>query len=332
VIHRRDFIRLLGGAAAAWPLAARAQKAAVPVIGFLHVGTPDSFAFYAAAFAKGLKESDYVEGQNVGIEYRWANAQYERLNALAADLVHRQVTVIVAGGGTGSAVAAKAATSAIPIVIVFGSNPVGLGLVATLSRPASNVTGATFFTAELMSKRLSLLLEMIPEAGAVGYLAEDPRMFTETRTFEDMKTEMAAAAQVFNRQLVVMEIGNDHLDAAFATFAEHHVAALIVQPSPIFSSHINQITSLAAHYRIPAIYYDRRFTAAGGLMAYSTDVVAAWHDGGVYVGKILKGAKPADLPFVQSTKFELVINLKTAKALGLTVPPTLLAIADDVIE
>jgi putative ABC transport system substrate-binding protein len=232
-IRRREFVAGLASTATG-ALVAQGQQAKPPVIGFLHMGTPESFArSFSPAFAQGLKESGYVDGQNLAIEYRWANAQFERLNALAADLVRRQVTLIVAGGGTDSAVAAKAATSTIPIVVVFGSNPVRLGLVASLNRPASNVTGVTFFTAELMSKRLSLLLEMIPEARTVGYLTEDPRMATDTRTLDDMRSAMRSAAQVFGRQLVIVEIGNDNsFDKAFATFAEHHAAALIGTTEP----------------------------------------------------------------------------------------------------
>jgi putative tryptophan/tyrosine transport system substrate-binding protein len=332
-MRRREFIAGLGGAAA-WPVVARAQQSKVPVIGFLHPGTPNSFpSDFAAGFAQGLKETGLVEGQNVAIEYRWANAQPEQLPALAADLVRRQVSVILAGGGVPSAVAAKAATLTIPIVVVFAGNPVSLGLVASLNHPGGNVTGVTFLSNELMSKRLGLLLAMVPEARTVGYLAEDPRMYLEGRAIEEMKSDMLAAARAIDRQLVVAEIGHDHgFDAAFETFAGHHVDALIVQPSPLFSSYGDQIVLLAARHRIPAIYIDRRFTAEGGLMAYSADVVAAWREGGGYVGMILKGAKPADMPFAQSTRYELIINLKTAKALGIEVPPTLLAIADEVIE
>jgi putative tryptophan/tyrosine transport system substrate-binding protein len=333
LMRRREFIAGLGGVVA-WPLAAQAQQSKVPVIGFLHPGTPNSFTSdLAAGFAQGLKELGIVDGKNVAIEYRWANGQPEQLRALATDLVGRQASVILAGGGVPSAVAAKAATLTIPIVVVFAGNPVSLGLVASLNSPGGNVTGVTFLSNELMSKRLGLLLAMVPAARTVGYLAEDPRMYTEGRAILEMKNDMLAAARAIDRPLVIAEIGNDHgFDAAFETFAGHHVDGLIVQPSPLFGSYRDQIVLLAARHRIPAIYIDRRFTAAGGLMAYSADIVAAWREGGEYVGKLLKGAKPADMPFVQATRYELIINLKTAKALGLEVPETLLAIADELIR
>jgi putative ABC transport system substrate-binding protein len=333
-MRRREFITVLAGATIARPLAARAQQSSVPVIGFLHAGTPASYPpDYAAQFAQGLKEAGFVDGQNVTVEYRWANAQPDQLPALAADLVHRQVAGIVVGGGVPSAVAAKAATSTIPIVLVFGADPVGLGLVASLNRPGGNITGVTFLTSELMSKRLGLLRELVPEVRTVGYLAEDPHMYSEARAVEEMRNEIVLAAQTFGQQLVVVDIGNDHgFEAAFETFAEHHVDALVTQPSPLFSSHHDEIVLLAARYRIPAMFPDRRFAAAGGLMAYSTDIGAAWREGGTFVGKILRGTKPADLPVSQSTRFELIINRKTAKALGLEIAPGLLAIANEVIE
>jgi putative ABC transport system substrate-binding protein len=332
-MRRREFIAGLGRAAV-WPLVARAQQPPKSVIGFLHPGTPNSFSSqFAAGLARGLKESGLVDGQNIAIEYRWANGQPEQLSALAADLVSRKVAVILAGGGVPSAVAAKAATSTIPIVIVFAGNPVSLGLVASLNRPGGNVTGVTSLTNELMSKRLGLLRTLVPNARTVGYLAEDSRMYTEPRAIEEMRSEMLTAAHAIDRPLAVVEISKDHgFAAAFEKLAQSHVDALVVQPSPLFASYRDQIVSLAERHHIPAIYTDRRFTEVGGLMAYSADVVDAWREGGIYIGKILKGAKPAETPFSQATRYELVVNLKTAKVLGLTIPETLLATADEVIQ
>jgi putative ABC transport system substrate-binding protein len=334
-MRRREFIVGLAGAAA-WPRVARVQ--AMPVIGFLHAEAPQGYIpHFAGAFTQGLRELGFVEGQNVAVEYRWANARPEELPRLAADLVRRRVTVIVAGGGAAAAVAAKAATSTIPIVLIFGSNPVSLGLIASLNRPGGNVTGVTFFTTELMTKRLGLLRELVPHATTVGYLADDPGVFASlarsVQVIEEMRSEMFAAASALGRQIILAEIGSDRgFDAAFAAFAEHRAGAVIVQPSPVFENSIDQIVSLAAQHNILTLYPWSAAAQAGGLMAYSADNVAAWRDGGAYVGKILKGAKPGDLPFVQATKFELVINLKTAKAIGLTIPETLLATADEVIQ
>ena len=330
-MKRREFITLLGGAAVAWPFSGRAQQPPMPVIGFLHTGIADAYTNVLAGFRQGLKEAGYVEGQNVAVEFRWANSQPQRLPELAADLVRRQVAVIVSGGGSHSALAVKTATSTIPIVLAFGSDPVRLGLVTSLNRPGGNVTGVTFNTTELMGKRLGLLTELVPQATTIAYLRTDPQ--SSTMVTEQMKSDMLAAARALGRQVIVLEVGSDRdLEAAFATLVDRRAGALVVSPSPILTSYRDKLVTLAARHKVPAIYADREFVAAGGLMSYGGDFVGAFRQAGVYVGRILKGTKPADLPIQQSTKFELVINLKTAKALGLIVPPTLLASADEVLE
>ena len=327
-MRRRDFIAGIAGSVAAWPPVVRAQRPELPIVGFLHFAKPETYAHVVAAFRAGLKEGGFVEGQNVTIEFRWAHGQSERLPALAADLVRRQVTVMAVGGGPLPALAAKAATSTIPIVVAFGADPIKLGLAASLSRPGGNVTGATFLTSELGSKRLGLLSEMVPHAMTIGFLV-DPRH----PATKDQTTEILAAARVLDRQIVVVEARSEReFVRAFANLTERGARALLVAPPPIFTGNRGKLIALAASHRIPAMYHDRSYVIDGGLMSYGASVAETFRLGGVYVAKILNGAKPADLPFQQSSKFDLVINLKTANALRLTVPPMLLARADEVIE
>jgi putative tryptophan/tyrosine transport system substrate-binding protein len=327
-MRRREFITLLANTAMTWPLAARAQQSAMPVIGFLHVAFPGAYTQQLAAFRQGLKQSGYIEGQNVAIEYRWANNENDQLPELAADLVRRQVALIVTAGGPASALAAKAATSTIPIVLVFGSDPVRLGLAASLNRPGGNVTGVTFLTTELVAKRLELLREMIPQATTVGYLAG-----LRSGTSEEMLRDTLAAAGVLERQITVVEAHSDRdFEPAFAALVERQVGALVVAASQLFDSNRDQLLALAARHKMPAIYQAREYVLDGGLMSYGASYGEAYRVGGLYVGQILKGEKPADLPVQQATKFELVINLKTAKALGLEVPLSLMIRADEVIE
>src|SRR5262245_49075534 len=323
VSNRRDFITLLG-AAAAWPLAARAQQAAMPVIGFLFSSAPTR---YLTAFRQGLREAGYVEGQNVAIEYRWAHDQHDRLPDLAADLVRRQVTVIAAHD-TPSAIVAKAATTTIPIVYTGGADPVKLGLVASLNRPGGNVTGVTFVAAELGAKQLGLLHELQPGAVRVGVLV-DPN-YAPTQSFV---SDVQAAASSIRKQIEVLEAptGRD-IDTAFASLAQKPIDALLVGPSPLLNNRRVQVVTLAAYHRVPAIYSWREAAEVGGLMSYGTSITDANRQAGVYAGRILKGEKPADLPVMQSIKFEFVINLNTARAFGLGLSPGLLAIPDEVIE
>jgi putative tryptophan/tyrosine transport system substrate-binding protein len=334
-MRRRDFIKVIAGSAATRPFAAHAQQRAMPVIGFLHVGTPDAYTNNAlAAFRRGLQEMDYVEGQNVVIEYRFAENKGDRLPGLATDLVHRQVALIVElSGGSITALATKAATSTIPIVIAFGSDPVKLGLVASLNRPGGNVTGITFFTSELVSKRLELLCEMLPEARTIGYLRPGPQL--STLIIEQAEADALETARTLGRQLVIVKIDKaEELHAAFSTLTTEHADALVVSNGPIFNNvEINDsIAALALKNRLPAIHESRAFVAAGGLMSYGANQSEAFRQAGVYAGRILKGEKPGDLPFQQSTKVEFVINLKTAKALGVAIPYPLLGRADEVIE
>jgi putative ABC transport system substrate-binding protein len=317
-MKRREFIALLGGAAAGWPLVARAQQPAMPVIGFLHPSSPD--ASRLRAFRQGLKEAGFIEGENVAIEYRWADGQIERLPALARELVQRRVAVIAAGGV--SAFAAKAATTTIPLVFLVGDDPVKLGLVASLSRPAGNATGINFFTLEIMTKRMGLLHELVPKAVRIAVLV-DPANTANESTLRDAE----AAARAMGLQIQVLNASTiREIDAAFATLGNERPDALFVGPGPFLINRRVQLALLAVLHRVPAIYQDRLHAEVGGLMSY------AWRQVGAYIGRILKGAKPADLPVVQSTKFELVINASTARMLGLTVPDKLLVAADEVIE
>jgi putative ABC transport system substrate-binding protein len=325
-MRRREFIAGLGGAAT-WPLAARAQQPALPVIGFVYLGSADISADRVRAFRKGLGETGYVEGQNVTVEYHWLEGQYDRLPALMADLVRRRVAVIGTPSNTPGSIAAKAATATIPIVFGVGDDPVKSGLVASLARPGGNATGVNFFAQEVNAKRLALLHELVPKAVRVAVLL-NPANAIET-TLRDVQE----AAQAIGLQIQVLNASTiDEIDAAFAALAHDRPDALFVAPDVFFLSRQVQITTLAARHRIPASYSLRDFVVAGGLMSYGTNQLDRYRQYGIYTGKILNGAKPADLPVVQATKFELVINLKTAKALGLTVPETLLATADEVIQ
>jgi ABC-type uncharacterized transport system substrate-binding protein len=326
-LHRREFITLLGGAAAVWPLAARAQQQPAAVIGFLSSSVLADRARYLTPFQQGVRETGYVEGQNVAIEYRWAQDQVDRLPDLAADLVRNQVAVIAAEG-TSSAMVAKAATTTIPIVFVSGGDPVKLGLVPSFNRPGGNVTGVTFVATELGAKRLGLLHELQPEAVRIGVLV-DPN-FPGTASFI---SDVQAAASPIRKQIEVLEAptGRD-IDTAFARLAQKPIDALLVGPGPLFNNRRIQLATLAAYHRVPAIYSWREAPEAGGLMSYGTSITDAYRQAGVYIGRILKGEKPADLPVIQSIKFEFVINLNTARAFGLSFPPGLLAIADEVIE
>jgi ABC-type uncharacterized transport system substrate-binding protein len=326
-IGRRYCITLLGGAAAGLPLAAHAQQSAMPVIGFLGISSPADRTRLVTAFRQGVRETGYVEGQNVAIEYRWAQDQADRLPDLAADLVRRQVTVIAAHD-TPSSIVAKAATTTIPIVFVSGGDPVKLGLVAGLNRPGGNVTGVTFVIAELGAKQLGLLHELQPGAVRVGVLV-DPNF----PLIESFVSDVQAAASSVRKQIEVLEAptGRD-IDTAFASLAQKPIDALLVGPSPLFNNRRVQLVTLATYHRVPAIYPWREAAEVGGLMSYGTSLSDAYRQAGVYTARILKGEKPADLPVMQSIKFEFVINLNTAKAFGLSFPPGLLAIADEVIE
>jgi len=321
---RREFITLLG--AAAWPFAARAQQP-VPVIGFLGSVSPDPIARAIAAFRAGLKEAGYIEDQNVAIEFRWAEGRNDRLSELARDLVQRQVDVIVATGGGASALAAKAATNRIPIVFSAATDPVQLGLVASLNRPGGNATGVFILTNDLEAKRLGLIHEMVP-SGAIAALLNPDAPGADAQL-----SEVHSAAHTLSRRTVVLKASSrQELDSAFAALGELGAKALLVAADPFFNSRREQLIELAARHAVPAIYEFRDFPAAGGLMSYGTNLADAYRQVGLYNGRILKGEKPAELPVVQPTKFELVINLKTAKALGLEVPDKLLALADEVIE
>jgi len=325
-MRRRKFITLLGGAAA-WPLAANAQQPAMPVIGFVNAGSSD--APLGAAFRSGLNESGYVEGQNVTVEYHWLAGQFDRLPSLMADLVRRRVAVIATPAGNLAALTAKAATTTIPIVFSVGEDPVRLGLVASLARPGGNATGINFFNNETIARRLGLLHELVPKAVHIAALINPANTPIADAALQDIQE----AARVIGLQIQVLKAStNREIEAAFATLVRDGVDALFVAPDTFFVSRRVQFATLAAHHRIPAAYNGRDFVEVGGLMSYGTDRVDTYRQVGAYAGQILKGAKPADLPVLQSTRFEFVINMQTARALGIEVPATLLAIADEVIE
>jgi putative ABC transport system substrate-binding protein len=327
-MRRREFITLLGGAVAL-PLAARAQQPAMPVIGFLGGASPDAWAGRLLAFRQGLSEIGYIDGKNVAIEYRWAEGQNDRLPAMAADLVRRQVAVIATPGSTPAALAAQAATTTIPIVFSIGGDPVQFGLVASLNRPGGNLTGGTFLSIEVGPKRLELLHELVPMATVVGLLV-DP---TNPNLAELTTKNLRAAAHTLGLQLHILHASNERdFDTVFATLGQLRAGALVIGADPFFSSRLEQLAALTVRHAVPTVYQSREFTAAGGLMGYGASFSDAVRAAGVYTGRILKGDKPADLPFQQLAKVELIINLKTAKALGLTVPLPLLGRADEVIE
>jgi putative ABC transport system substrate-binding protein len=326
-MRRRKFIELLGGVAVTFPLSARSQPS-MPVIGFLNGESPTPFAHLVAAFRQGLNETGYIEGRNVVIEFRWAEGENDRLPALAADLVRLRVAVIAATGGNAPGRAAKAATTTIPVVFGTGSDPIQTGLVASLNRPGGNATGVSFFAGVIDAKRLGLLHELVPSEATIAVLLNP----TEPSADSQLK-DVQEAAHAVGRLTQISEASTERdIDRSFETFAQLRAGALLVGSDPFFNSRRDQIVAQAARYAIPAIYEQREFAMAGGLMSYGTSLADAYHQVGLYTGRILKGEKPADLPVMQSTKFELVINLKTAKTLGLTIPSTMLAIADEVIE
>ena len=327
-MKRRAFITLLGGAAA-WPLATRAQQPAMPVVGILAVASPEANAMRLRAFREGLGAAGYVEGQNVSFEYRWAEAYTDRLPELAAQLVHDQVAVLVAAGGTASALTAKAATASIPIVFGIGADPVSVGLVASLNRPGGNVTGVASLNIEVGAKRLELLHELLPSITIMALLV-NPAV---PALAEPASRTSQAAAQALGLQLHVVHASSEHdFDAIFESLIQLHAGALVIAPDNLFTAHSQQLAALTVRHALPAIFEFRQFTAAGGLMSYGSSETEYYHLIGTYAGRILKGDKPADLPVQQSTKVELIINLKTAKALGITFPLTLLGRADEVIE
>jgi putative ABC transport system substrate-binding protein len=327
-LKRRDFITLLGGAAAAWPLAARAQQQPIPVIGYLNGASSAQFTHLFAAFRKGLSEMGYAEGRNVAIEYRYADGQYDRLPALAADLVNRRVAAIVATAGTPTIRAAKAATSTSPIIFVIGGDPVMFGFVASLNRPGGNVTGVTLVSSETVAKRLGLLLELIPTATVIGVLTNPNNPISAPQL-----TELQEAIRARGRQSRNLNANTESdFEPAFAAIDQQHIDALLIAADPFFDDRRAQLVALAARHRVPVSYVRREFVVDGGLMSYGPDAPDAFRQAGIYTGRILKGEKPANLPVMQPTKFELVINARTARMLGLTVPPSLLATADEVIE
>jgi putative ABC transport system substrate-binding protein len=327
ILRRREFIALLGSVAI-WPLATRAQQQAMPVIGYLGAGSPEPSAYLVEAFRKGLSDAGYVEGRNVAIEFRWAQDDYGRLPELAAALVRDRVAIIVAPQSFAAALAAKAATTTIPIVFSGGGDPVKAGLVESFNRPGGNVTGIGFMTVEVVAKRLGLLHELLP--GAARFIA---LVNPNSPVTEPIVKYLRTAASTIGRQIEVLTaVTNSDIDTAFTTLVQKPADAVLISPDTLFFNRRVQIVTLAASHRIPTIYYDRAFTEIGGLMSYGTNISEVYRQTGIYAGRILKGAKPAEMPFQQPTKFDLVVNLSTAKAIGLMVPATLLASADEVIE
>jgi putative ABC transport system substrate-binding protein len=328
MIGRREFITLLGGAAAAWPLVARAQQPPMPVIGFLSTRTPDESAHVVAAFHRGLAENGYVEGQNVAVEYRWALGHYDRLPTLATELVRLPVAVLAATGGDPAALAARTATATIPVVATFSADPVARGLVASLSRPGGNVTGVNNLTSALEAKRFGLLRELVPQAATIGVLL-NPTWPLAASQLKDMQE----AAHSIGVEIHILRASSDReIDTAFESASQQSIPALVVAGDAFLNTRRDRVAALATRHALPAMYSFRDYAVAGGLMSYGIDLPDVYRQVGIQAGRILKGAKPADLPVVQPTKFELVINLKAAKALGLNFPPGLLAIADEVIE
>ena len=324
-MKRREFIAGLGSAAV-WPLAAKPQPR--PVIGFLNSSSPETYAYLVTAFRQGLKKAGYIEGQNVEIEYRWASGQYDQLPELAADLVHRRVDVIAATGGSPSALAAAQATTTIPIVFSVGSDPLRLGIVASLNRPGGNVTGVSYLSGPLTAKQLELLHEAVPKATAIGILLNPTNPLTDPAA-----KEVAMAAQALGLQLNILKASSEsEIDEAFRTFTQHRAEALLVATDMFFSGRVHQFVALTASHRLPACYDRREFVIAGGLMSYGASLVEGYGQVGVYVGRILSGVNPGDLPVLQPSKFDLAVNLKTAMSLGIEIPPQLLARADEVIE
>jgi putative tryptophan/tyrosine transport system substrate-binding protein len=328
MIGRREFITLLGSAAAAWPRAARAQQAAMPVVGFLSSRSPGESADSVAAFREGLREAGFVEGQNLLIAFRWAEGRYDRLPALASDLVDLRVALLFAAGGSPSALAAKAATSKIPIVFSASNDPVSLGLISSLSRPGGNITGMSAFNWELGPKRLELLKELVPRATIIAYLVNPMNPIAET----ELKAALAAASALGIQLHVLNASTEQDLDAAFAAVGTRRADGLVVAGEPFFDSQRDRLVALSSRHAVAACYAWREYVVAGGLMSYGTSLIESYREAGIYAGRILKGEMPAALPVMQPTKFRLVLNHKTAKALGLTVPPALLARADEVIE
>ena len=327
-MKRREFIALLSGSAVAWPLTVRAQQPGVPVVGYLSARSPDDAAHLAAAFRRGLAETGYFEGQNVAIEYRWALGQYDRLPALAAELARKPVAVLVSTGGEPAALATKAAAPTIPIVFAIGGDPIKLGLVASYNQPRGNATGISLLTSTLEPKRLGLLRELVPQAATIGILL-NPNF----PAFENQLRDVQEAARALGLRIRDLRARSDgEIETAFETLARENIVALAVAADPFFDTRRDKLVALATRHAVPAMYHFREFAAAGGLISYGINFPDAYRQVGIYAGRILKGAKPADLPVMQSTKFELVINLNTAKALGLAIPPGVLAIADEVIE
>ena len=327
-MRRREFIAMLGGAAVAWPLVALAQQPAMPVIGFLHIASPEPLSHILLGFRQGLSETGYVEGQNVAIDYRWARGQYDLLPALAAELVKQRVAVIVAGGGEMTAAAVKAATSTIPTIFTSAGDPTKVGLVESLNRPGGNLTGIVTFTSVVETKKLGLLRELISPSTVIAMLINP-----EFPTAEADAKEVEAAARTLGHTVLVLRASTDQeLEVAFATMVEGRLGALLVAGAPFFNARRERLVTLANQHALPAIYEYREYVTAGGLMSYGISLPDNYRQMGIYVGQVLKGTKPAELPILQPTKFILVVNLKTANALGLTVPPGVLAIADEVIE